>query len=58
VRKIYEACGEDEEMAAKCFGLILWVVMMEREETWSFGKYEKHGIPIEGLTYFKLERTP
>lgn len=53
--KIYEACDEDEEISAKMFGLILWIVMMEREDIWSFGRYEKNGIPIEGITYFRLE---
>lgn len=52
--KIYEVCGEDEEMAAKMFGLILWVVMMEREDLWSFGRYKKDGIEIKGITYFKI----
>lgn len=52
---IYEkACLNDENEAAKCFGLFLWVVMMEREEAWSFGRYEKNNIPIEGLTYFRI----
>jgi hypothetical protein len=47
-----KACNEDVEEAGKCFGLILWVVMMNRAETWSFGHYMKNDIPIEGLTYF------
>lgn len=52
---IYDrACGQDEDAAAKCFGLILWEVMMKRGEAWSFGRYKKDGIPIKGLTYFRV----
>lgn len=49
------ACRYNEESAAKCFGLILWEVMMERPEKWSFGHYELNDVPIEGLTYFRIE---
>jgi hypothetical protein len=48
----YKACNEDVEEAGKFFGLILWVVMMNRPEMWSFGHYSKNDILIEGLTYF------
>ena len=52
---IYDrACGEDEGAAAKFFGLILWKVMMSGDEAWCFGRYEKDGIQIEGLTYFRV----
>jgi len=52
---IYEkACKGDQAAAAKCFGLILWEVMMDHEDKWSFGRYEKDGVPIEGLSYFKI----
>ncbi|UCE66755.1 MAG: hypothetical protein JSU85_01710 [Candidatus Zixiibacteriota bacterium] len=53
---IYEkACNYDERLSGKCFGLFLWVVMMNRPEFWAFGRYEKDGIPIEGLTYFRVQ---
>ena len=52
---IYDrACGQDEDTAAKCFALILWEVMMKRGEAWSFGRYEKDGILIEEMTYFRV----
>jgi hypothetical protein len=52
---IYEkACKFSETEAAKFFGLIVWVVFMERQEWWSFGRYEKDGIPITGITYFQI----
>ena len=51
---IYDrACDQHEESAAKCFGLILWEVMMNRDEAWSFGRYEK----VEGMTYFRFPAT-
>ena len=53
---IYEkACLKDEVAAGFCFGLIMWVVMMERPDAWSFGRYEIDGLPIQSLTYFKVE---
>lgn len=51
---LYEAANQDEELAAKYFGLFLWVVVMEHPETWSSGRYEKDGIPIRGRTYFRV----
>jgi len=56
---IYEkACLKNVDAAAMCFGLILWQVMMERPEEWSFGRYKLKDIPIEGLTYFRIDRAP
>lgn len=52
---IYEkACLQDEDASAKFFGLILWRVMMDHDDCWAFGRYEKDGLPIEGLTYFRI----
>jgi hypothetical protein len=53
---IYEkACLEDEDAAAKFFGLIVWDAFMRHPDWWSFGRYEKDGIPIQGMTYFKID---
>ena len=52
---IYQAANQDEELAAKYFGLILWVVVIEHHDTWSSGHYEKDGIPIKGRTYFRVK---
>jgi len=49
-----KSCLENEEDSGLCFGLFVWVVMMERPETWAFGRYAKDGIPIRGLTYFQV----
>jgi hypothetical protein len=52
---IYEtACGQNHDLAGRFFGIVLWEVMMEREEAWAFGRYEKDGVPIEGMTYFRV----
>jgi len=53
-----KACDGDASASGKCFGLFLWVTLMERGEAWAFGRYEKNGVPIEGLTYFKLGVMP
>lgn len=50
-----EACGFDEVAAAQFFGLILWHVVLQHEEVWSFGRYQMGEIPIEGLTYFRID---
>ena len=50
-----KACMKNVDASAKCFGLILWQVMMERPEAWAFGKYKLNNIPIEGMTYFRIE---
>lgn len=48
-----KACGMNEEESGLCFGLFVWYVFQERDDEWYFGKFEKDGIPIRGLTYFK-----
>ena len=52
---VYYACGENPEVAALFFGLLVWQVVMDREDCWSFGRYEKEGIPIRGMTYFRID---
>lgn len=54
---IYDkACGRDFDASRQFFGLIVWQVMMEHEDTWSFGRYDIKGKPVEGMTYFRVER--
>jgi hypothetical protein len=52
---IYDACGEDENSAAKFFGLLVWQVVMDRADCWSFGRYELDSVPIKGMTYFRID---
>ena len=50
---IYEtACGRSFQSAGWCFGLILWELMMEREEAWCFIKDPDR--EILGTTYFRV----
>lgn len=53
-----KSCRMNGDHAAKFFGLLLWEVMLNHEDVWSFGRYEKDGLPIEGMTYFKLSTPP
>ena len=56
---IYQkACDQSTTESAKCFGLFLWVVLQKHLDVWAFGRYEKNGVPIHGLTYFKLGKPP
>ncbi|WP_427113842.1 hypothetical protein [Megasphaera sueciensis] len=56
---IYHACGDNVEEAGKFFGLILFDILMDYEGiVWGFGRYEKDGIPIRGMTYFILDNPP
>jgi hypothetical protein len=48
------ACQLNIDTAAMCFGLILWDVMMNRADAWSFGRYRLNEVPIKGLTYFRI----
>lgn len=53
---LYHACRRDVEQAAKFFGLILFKLMMERDDDWGFGRYQKDGVDIRSLTYFRIHR--
>lgn len=50
-----KACNYDPIAAAKFFGLLVWESMLKDDSYWAFGRYENNGIPIEGLTYFKVQ---
>jgi len=52
---IYEkAARYSEGTAARCFGLMVWEVFMERPEKWTSGRFEKDGEPIGSRTYFQV----
>ena len=56
---LYRACGNNKDASGLFFGLILFNLLMRREDAvWSFGRYEKDGIPIRGMTYFLLNNPP
>ena len=49
------ACQRDIGSSGYCFGLFVWEAMQTHPDAWSFGKYEKDGIPIRSLTYFRIQ---
>ena len=51
---IYLACKKDKSAAALFFGIIVFIVFMERTEKWSFGRYNLNGMDIVSMTYFRL----
>jgi len=54
---IYEqAARRSHNAAARCFGLMVWEVFMERPERWASGRFEKDGEEIGSRTYF-LDRS-
>lgn len=48
-----KACNMDENLSGLCFGLFVWYVFQERDDEWYFGRFEKDGFPIKGMTYFR-----
>jgi hypothetical protein len=48
-----KAARKDYRAAARCFGLMVWEVFMERPEVWTSGRFEKDGEPIASRTYFQ-----
>ena len=52
-----KAANYNRELSGLLFGIILWVVMMERNDDWSFGRYKKGEIDIKGMTYFRINNT-
>lgn len=56
-QSIYEdACNYQDSLAGHCFGLFVFLTFMDRPEAWACGRYEKDGIPIQSLTYFRVPR--
>lgn len=48
-----QACGNNKTDSGLFFGLIVWYVFQSRSDEWYFGRFEKDGTPINGMTYFK-----
>ena len=51
---IYQAVDEDWQSARLFYGLVVWRVMMDRPDLWSFGRYPKNPGETIGLTYFRV----
>ena len=48
-----KAAYRNYDLSARCFGLMVWVVFMNRPERWMSGRFEKDGEPIGSRTYFR-----
>ncbi|TYS18043.1 hypothetical protein FZC78_09450 [Rossellomorea vietnamensis] len=51
---IYHACNKNERQAALFFGLIVYKVFMDRDDTWACGRFKLDGKDLKSLTYFKV----
>ncbi|WDL98491.1 hypothetical protein [Alicyclobacillus sp. ALC3] len=52
---LYHACLQNEVQAAQFYGLVLYEVMINRHESWGYGRYTTaDGRQIRGLTYFRF----
>jgi hypothetical protein len=52
----FKAARQSYEGSARCFGLMVWEVFMERPEKWTSGRFEKDGEEIGSRTYFRTDR--
>ena len=52
------ACLNDADAAGRFLGLILWQVLLDHDLVWAFDRFEKDGVPIRGMTYFRLDNPP
>jgi hypothetical protein len=50
----FKAARQSYEASARCFGLMVWEVFMERPERWTSGRFEKDGQEIGSRTYFRV----
>ena len=50
-----DACQCNIVLSGYCFGLFVWEIIRDHPDAWSFGRYEKDGIPIRSLTYFRID---
>jgi hypothetical protein len=53
---IYEkGCRRNQRLSGLFFGQCVWFAMSERPEPWAFGRYQKDGIDIGSITYFRVD---
>lgn len=48
-----EAARQNHELAGRIFGLFVLETVMNRDDRWITGRFEKDGVPIGSRTYFK-----
>lgn len=52
---IYDkAAQRNPDLAARCFGLMVWETFMEHPDRWTSGRFEKDGREIGSRTYFRV----
>ena len=49
-----KACRNNREVSGKFFGIVLWVVLMKRQDSWAFERYKMDKRDIKGMTYFRI----
>lgn len=50
---LLDACNQNEEHAGFFFGLIVWQVMIERQDQWVFMLADKEGDDVLGTKYWR-----
>lgn len=49
-----KAARGNQELAAKLFGLIVYLRVMDHKDDWGSGRYQVHGRDIGSRTYFRI----
>jgi len=52
--KLYKACGNNIELSGKMYGILCWIIVQERPENWTSGRFENKGVDIKSRTYFTI----
>lgn len=50
---IYEACGQDEDVAKLFYGLLVWEAVMCHDDDWVFHRMESTSDRPLGMSYFQ-----
>lgn len=50
---LYEACARNREHSGFFFGVIVWLVLIERDDEWLFKPADKDGDDVLGTTYWR-----
>ena len=53
---INQVCRNRPDDASNFFGLVFWVVMMDRPEEWYFKRCSTKKGSIHGITYFRTKK--
>ena len=50
---LYHACGQSVQQSGFFFGLIVWIIVMNDDETWLFKPSDKEADDPLGMTYWR-----